>query len=82
MALRIPPTHDAEAQVAQFQAQVTKDVASAREQAKSEYQKQLNSESLVQTQLATAKEEYDQLNMRMLNYQQAKQEAVAGSGSA
>ena len=58
------------------QAQVTKDVASAREQAKSEYQKQLDAESLVQKQLATAKEEYDQLNMRMLDYQQAKQEAV------
>jgi polysaccharide biosynthesis transport protein len=67
---------NAQAQVAQFQAQVDKDVASAREQAKSEYQKQLDAESLVQKQLATAKEEYDQLNMRMLDYQQAKQEAV------
>ncbi len=67
---------NAQAQVAQFQAQVTKDVASAREQARSEYQKQLDAESLVQKQLATAKEQYDQLNMRMLDYQQAKQEAV------
>ena len=32
--------------------------------------------ALVQTQLATAKSEYDQLNMRMLDYQQAKQEAT------
>jgi polysaccharide biosynthesis transport protein len=67
---------NAQAQVEQFQAQVTKDVASAREQAKSEYQKQLDQESLVQKQLATAKEDYDKLNMRMLDYQQAKQEAV------
>lgn len=74
---KMPAYSDAVGQVAQFQAQVTKDVASAREQARSEYQKQLDQESLVQKQLATAKEEYDQLNMRMLDYQQAKQEAVA-----
>jgi capsular exopolysaccharide synthesis family protein len=72
-----PAYHDAEAAVAQYQEQVAKDVASARSQAQSEYQKQMDEENLVQKQLAAAKADYDQLNMRMLDYQQAKQEALA-----
>jgi succinoglycan biosynthesis transport protein ExoP len=73
----MPQFHDAEAAVAQYQQQVDKDVASVRSQAQSEYQKELDQENLVQKQLAAAKSDYDQLNMRMLDYQQAKQEALA-----
>ena len=68
--------HDAEAQVQMFQDQVTKDVASARKQAQSEYQTEVNQENLMQKQVADAKAVYDTLNMKMLDYQQAKQEAV------
>lgn len=67
----------AEASVNLLQSQIEKDIASAKKQAESEYAKQKNQEEMVQKQLATAKEEYDQLNMRMLDYQQAKQEATA-----
>jgi len=71
-----PQYRDAQAAVTQFQDQVTKDVASAKSQAESEYQKQQDQEDKVQKELATAKSDYDQLNMRMLDYQQAKQEAT------
>ena len=73
----MPAYHDAEAAVAQYREQVSKDVASARSQAHSEYQKQLDQENLMTKQLAEAKEKYDHLNMQMLDYQQAKQEALA-----
>ncbi len=66
----------AEAAVKQLKDQIAKDVASVQSQAQSDYQKQKNQEELVSTQLATAKAEYDQLNMRMLDYQSAKNEAL------
>lgn len=67
----------AEAAVAQFQSQVDRDVASSKNQAAADYRRQVDQEALVQKKLTEAKAEYDQLNMRMLDYQQAKQEALA-----
>ncbi len=67
----------AEVAVNQLQSQVNKDVISVRGQADSEYVKQKNQEDLVQKELAAKKADYDELNMRMLDYQQAKQEATA-----
>jgi capsular exopolysaccharide synthesis family protein len=69
--------HDAEAAVAHLEAQVQKDLASARSQAESEYGKQKDQEELVQKSLATVRADYDQLNMRMMDWQQAKNEATA-----
>ena len=66
----------AQAAVVQFQGQVDKDVGSARNQAEADYSKQKDQEEMVQKHLFDAKSQYDQLNMRMLDYQQAKQEAV------
>jgi succinoglycan biosynthesis transport protein ExoP len=67
----------AEAAVKQLESQITKDVTSARNQANSEYVTQKTQEDLVQKKLAEAKEVYDRLNLSMLDYQQAKQEATA-----
>jgi capsular exopolysaccharide synthesis family protein len=67
----------AQASVTQLQQQLDKAVASARSQAESEYRKQQNQEDLVRTQLAAVKSDYDQLNLRMADYQQAKQDATA-----
>ena len=67
----------AEAQVQLLQTVVEKDKESAQNQANSEYTKQKNQEDSLQKELATAKADYDQLNMRMMDYQQAKQEAAA-----
>jgi capsular exopolysaccharide synthesis family protein len=70
-----PHYQQAAAAVAQLQDQVNKDVESARAQAEDEWQKQQKQENLVLTQLTTAKADYDTLNVRMLDYQQAKLEA-------
>ncbi len=70
------PYQQAEEAVAQMQAQIEKDITSVRSQAQANYSNQKYQEELVQKQLADAKSQYDQLNMRMLDYQQAKQEAV------
>ncbi len=67
--------HQAEAAVAELQDQVDKDIVSARKQAEAEWQKLQEQENLVQTKLAGAKSDNDQLNMRMLDFQQAKLEA-------
>lgn len=72
-----PDYQKAEAAVNQLQNQVSKDVVSARNQADSEYFTQKKQEDYVQKELAAAKSDYDDLNMRMLDYQQAKQEATA-----
>ncbi len=72
-----PDYQKAQAAVAQLESQVNKDVISARNQADSEYSQQKKQEELVQEHLAAVKADYDQLNMRMLDYQQAKQEATA-----
>jgi len=67
----------AETAVKQLQIQVDKDVASARGQAKSEWGKQKDTEERVAKQLTDVRADYDHLNMRMLDYQQAKQEATS-----
>jgi len=67
----------AQAAVEQLQSQVDKDRESAKNQASSEWIKQKKQEELVQKALATARSDYDQLNLRMLDYQQAKLEATA-----
>jgi capsular exopolysaccharide synthesis family protein len=66
----------AETAIAELQGQLDRDVNSVRSQAFSDYTKQKNQEALVQKELTDAKAQYDQLNMRMLDYQQAKQEAT------
>jgi succinoglycan biosynthesis transport protein ExoP len=72
-----PKYHDAEAEVTQREAQVQKDVESARNQAEAEYLKQKDQEELVQKRLAEVKADYDKLNMGMVEWQQAKNEATA-----
>jgi len=67
---------EAEAAVKQLREQIAKDVASVQSQARSDYEKQKHQEETVSTELANAKAEYDQLNMRMLDYQSAKNEAL------
>ncbi len=74
---RIDVYQAAESAVAQLQGQVDKDRESAKNQANAEWIKQKDQEDIVQKTLAGAKSDYDQLNMRMLDYQQAKQEATA-----
>ena len=70
-----PHFHQAEAAVTQLQEQIDNDVVGARKQAEAEWQKLQENENLAQSKLAAAKSDNDQLNMRMLDYQQAKQEA-------
>jgi capsular exopolysaccharide synthesis family protein len=69
--------HDADAAVTQLQTQVDRDIASAKSQAESDYRKEKDQEAMVQNKLVEAKADYDQLNIRMLDYQRAKQEATA-----
>ncbi len=67
----------AETAVNQFGAQVDNDIQSAKKQAENDYHQKLTEEQLAQKQLVEAKEAFDKLNIRMLDYQTAKQEATA-----
>ncbi len=65
----------AEADVNTMEQVVQQDRDSAQKQANSEYLKQKTQEDMVQKELASAKADFDELNIKAMDYQTAKQEA-------
>jgi capsular exopolysaccharide synthesis family protein len=70
------PYQHAESEVRQLEQLVQQDRDSAQKQANAEYLKQKTQEDMIQKALASAKADYDQLNIRAMDYQTAKQEAA------
>jgi capsular exopolysaccharide synthesis family protein len=66
----------AEAEVRRWEQAVQQDRDSVQKQANAVYVTQKTQEAMVQDQLAAAKADYDQLNIRAMDYQTAKQEAA------
>jgi capsular exopolysaccharide synthesis family protein len=66
----------AEAEVQRLDERVQQDRDSVQKQANAQYITQKTQEAMVQDQLAAAKADYDQLNIRAMDYQTAKQEAA------
>lgn len=66
----------AEAEVQRWERTVEQDRDSVQKQANAQYITQKTQEAMVQDQLAAAKADYDQLNIRAMDYQTAKQEAA------
>ncbi|HEY4085419.1 MAG TPA: polysaccharide biosynthesis tyrosine autokinase [Bryobacteraceae bacterium] len=66
----------AEAEVQRLEQTVQQDRDSVQKQANAQYVTQKTQEAMVQDQLASAKADYDQLNIRAMDYQTAKQEAA------
>lgn len=66
----------AEAEVQGLEQTVQQDRDSVQKQANAQYVTQKTQEAMVQDRLAAAKADYDQLNIRAMDYQTAKQEAA------